>query len=207
MTAMTEPVRLAKTQIREAGEVLSRAFRDDPVVQYIFRGASNTARALDWFFTVTARCGRMRGDQVYTTAGRVDGVAIWLSPGEYPLGLLRMVRAGMILAPVKLGPAALARFMRVMDPLEHLHKRDAPPQHWYLQFLGVDPPLQGQGIGGALMQPVLARADAEALSCYLETTNGRTVPLYERYGFEIVAEGDLPKGGPRFWTMKREPQR
>jgi ribosomal protein S18 acetylase RimI-like enzyme len=206
MTTATEPVRLAKTQIREAGGVLSRAFHDDPAVEYIFRGGSNTARAMDWFFTVMARCGRMCGDEVYTTAGRLDGVAIWHSPGEYPPGLLGMVRAGMILAAVKLGPAALARFMRIMDPLERLHKRDAPPQHWYLQFLGVDPPRQGRGIGSTLMQPVVARADAEALPCYLETTNGRTVPLYQRHGFEVVVEGDLPKGGPRFWTMEREPR-
>jgi ribosomal protein S18 acetylase RimI-like enzyme len=96
--------------------------------------------------------------------------------------------------------------MRCLTPLERLHKRNAPAQHWYLQFLGVDPPCQGQGIGSALMRPMLARADAEGVACYLETFNPRTVPLYQRHGFEVAAEGDPPKGAPHFWTMVRPPR-
>jgi ribosomal protein S18 acetylase RimI-like enzyme len=112
----------------------------------------------------------------------------------------------MVLAPLKFGLPTFVRFMRVMTPLEHLHKANAPARHWYLQWLGVDPPRQGQGIGSALMQPVLARADADSLPCYLETANARTVFLYQRHGFEVVVEGDLPKGAPHFWTMMRAPR-
>ena len=154
--------------------------------------------------TTEARVVRLTQSQI-REAGRVLSRA-WLPPGSFPMSPLRMVRAGMILAPLKLGLAPFGRFMRLMNHLEHLHKRDAPPQHWHLQFVGVDPPHQGQGIGSALMQPVLTRADADGLPCYLETTNGRTVPLYRRHGFEAVVEGDAPKGGPHFWTMARPPQ-
>ncbi len=55
------------------------------------------------------------------------------------------------------------------------------------------------------MRPVLAQADADGLLCYLETANPRNLPLYQRHGFQVVAEVDLPKGGPCIWTMKREP--
>jgi ribosomal protein S18 acetylase RimI-like enzyme len=87
-----------------------------------------------------------------------------------------------------------------------LHKRDVPLRHWYLPTLGVDPPRQGQGVGSALIQPVLSRADAEGLLCYLETETAGNVAFYERHGFEVVVEDDLPRGGPHFWTMKREPK-
>jgi ribosomal protein S18 acetylase RimI-like enzyme len=53
------------------------------------------------------------------------------------------------LASLKLGPAVVARFVRCDSHTEHLHKRDAPAQHWYLWLLGVEPPRQGQGIGSA----------------------------------------------------------
>ena len=73
--------------------------------------------------------------------------------------------------------------------------------------LGVEPDRQGQGIGSALIQPVLGRADAEGLPCYLETTKERNVTFYRRHGFDVVAEGDLPDLGPPFWTMRREAAR
>jgi GNAT superfamily N-acetyltransferase len=70
----------------------------------------------------------------------------------------------------------------------------------------IAPMQQGQGIGSALLQPVLARADAHRLPCYLETGVARNVPFYERHGFQVVAEGILPRGGPPLWAMVRVPR-
>jgi ribosomal protein S18 acetylase RimI-like enzyme len=205
MTTPNEVVRLEGTQIKEAGEVLARAFQDNPMPQYVVPDDAKRARVLDWFMSVAARYGHMYGE-VYTTADKVEGGAIWLPPENFAMSPVRMVRSGMILMPLKLGLAAFGRFMNFSNHWEHLHKRDIPRPHWYLWFVGVDPPRQGQGTGSALMQPVVARADADGLPCYLETANARNVPLYERHGFEVVVEDDLPKGGPHFWTMKREPR-
>ena len=71
--------------------------------------------------------------------------------------------------------------------------------------LGVEPSEQGKGIGGALMQPILRRAGAEGLPCYLETQNERNLPFYERDGFEEVRDGEVPKRGLRVWAMVRDP--
>ena len=71
--------------------------------------------------------------------------------------------------------------------------------------LGVEPSEQGKGIGGVLMQPILMRAGAEGLPCYLETENERNVPFYERHGFEVVSDGEVPKRGLRVWAMVRNP--
>jgi GNAT superfamily N-acetyltransferase len=75
-----------------------------------------------------------------------------------------------------------------------------------LFYLGVTPMRQGQGTGSALLQPVLARADTDQLPCYLETGVARNVPFYERRGFQVVAEGALPRGGPPLWAMVRAPR-
>ena len=32
----------------------------------------------------------------------------------------------------------------------------------------------------------------------------RNVTFYKNHGFDVVVEGDLPNGGPYFWTMTRE---
>ena len=202
MTTAIQPVRHAPAQRRESARVLARAFDDDPLTMFIFPDAASRPRHLAWFFERALRIGEMYGE-VYTTPGKVDGDAIWL---RSVLGMGQMVRAGILMAPLKFGLPTFMRFLGVMNHAEHLHKRDVPEPHHYLMVLGVDPPRQGQGVGGALIAPMLARADAERLPCYLETMKTRNVPFYEKHGFRVVVEADLPKGGPHFWTMKRPPK-
>ncbi len=205
MTTEAEVVQLPQTQVGEAGEVLGRAFHDDPLWRWFLPEERKRAGRLRWFMTVWARYG-LRYGEVYVTKAVVEGAAIWMPPGKYPLSVVGMMLVGWLPAPLKLGPAGFRRLMNYSIHVDQLHKRDAPPRHWYLMILGVDPPRQGQGVGGALIRPGLARADAEGLSCYLDTEKERNLPFYRTHGFEVVVEDDLPKGGPRFWTMKREPR-
>jgi ribosomal protein S18 acetylase RimI-like enzyme len=53
-------------------------------------------------------------------------------------------------------------------------------------MLGVDPARQGLGLGSAMLKAGLARVDADHLPAYLESSNPRNVPLYERFGFEVM---------------------
>ncbi len=81
------------------------------------------------------------------------------------------------------------------------HRPTAP--HWYLQVLGTDPEIQANGYGGALMNTVFAQADRSGTPCYLETETPRLVAYYERHGFEVRSEWDIPLGGPHMWGMLR----
>jgi len=205
MTTATEPVRLTRAQIREAGEVLAKASHEDPLAVWLVPEEAKRSRLQRWYFPAIIRYGLLYGE-VYGTAGLVAGAAIWLPPGETDVTTIRLIRVGFLAAPLRLGPAAFVRSMTVADHHGKLHKRDMNVPHWYLWEMGVAPPRQGQGIGGALMQPILNRADAEGVHCYLETHNERNPPFYVEHGFKVVVEGDIPKGGPHFWTMKREPR-
>jgi GNAT superfamily N-acetyltransferase len=95
----------------------------------------------------------------------------------------------------------------VFDVLAELHKEHARGDHWFLQLLGVDTPLQGQGIGSALMQPVLQKADADGVTCYLDTAEPRSVPFYKCHGFEVVVDMIEPSSGLRLWFFRREPRK
>jgi ribosomal protein S18 acetylase RimI-like enzyme len=203
--AMAEGVPLAPGQMREVGEVLARALDDDPHWLWILPDGSRRAQVLPWFMEASARYCHKHGE-VHTTAGKVEGGALWIPPGKYPPSVVGMILAGMMLVPLKFGRSAFGRLISSANYAVRLHKRDVPRRHWYLSTLGVAPPRQGQGIGGALIQPVLARADAESLLCYVETEKERNLPFYRRHGFEVVVEDDMPNGGPHFWTMRREPR-
>jgi ribosomal protein S18 acetylase RimI-like enzyme len=72
-------------------------------------------------------------------------------------------------------------------------------------MIGTDPRVQGTGIGSQLMRTALARCDSEATLAYLETANPRNVPLYRRFGFEVIGEIQVGKA-PRMLPMLRRPR-
>jgi len=203
MATQTDTTMLQTSQIDELSGVLARAFFDDPMTMYIMPDENKRRRALPWFFQKAAQVSHRYGEP-FTTAGKVDGAALWLPPGKSILTLPQMARVGMLAAPFKFGLPTFMKFMSVMNHLEHLHKRDVPPEHWYLFVLGVEPDRQGQGVGGKMIAPILERADKDRLPCYLETMKERNVTFYQKHGFEVIVD-DQFKDGPRYWTMKRPP--
>ena len=205
MTASPVPLHLSPLRRGPAAEVLALAFHQDPIACYVFPEEARRHRVLRWMFHCHLRYG-LRYGEVYTT-DRVDGVAIWLSPGQTTQTLWRLLRTGALPAPLRFGWSAFRRSMAFMDVATAWHRQYAPEAHWYLFYLGVTPAQQGRGIGSALLQPVLARADAHRLPCYLETGVARNLGFYERHGFQVVAEGALPCGGPPLWAMVRAPRR
>ncbi len=82
------------------------------------------------------------------------------------------------------------------------------PEHWYLQWLGVEPRHQGRGLGGALLAPVLEICDHESIGAHVEASTERSSVLYERNGFGLTGSFQMPIGGPPIREMWRdEPER
>jgi ribosomal protein S18 acetylase RimI-like enzyme len=203
-TAVLEPVRMRKDQNRPVGDVLGRAFETNPGFVWALPDASSRLRKLTWFMETATKIGDKYGE-VYTTPEGVDGGAIWLPPGKTTLSLPQMLTGGFLSAPLRWGIGPFMRFMGVVSRFEHLHKEAMPGDHWYLFILGVDPPRQQQGIGSALIQPGLRKADESRLPCYLETDKTEDVAFYRKHGFDVLVTENFPKGGPTFWTMRRPP--
>jgi ribosomal protein S18 acetylase RimI-like enzyme len=78
---------------------------------------------------------------------------------------------------------------------------------WYLFLLGVEPHLQRRGLGSTLIRPVLERAEAARVACYLETENERNVAFYKKQGFDLIVNGEeAGSTGVRFWSFRRLPR-
>jgi GNAT superfamily N-acetyltransferase len=71
--------------------------------------------------------------------------------------------------------------------LEQMEAAQPEYPHWYLPWFGVRPDLQGAGLGAVLMQHCLRIVDESRSPAYLVTPNPRTIPFYERHGFERTA--------------------
>jgi GNAT superfamily N-acetyltransferase len=206
MPTSSDTMRLAHDHMTTATEVLARAFFDDPLFTWVEPDDQRRAQLMPWIMGVGVRYGARFGE-VYGTAGELSVASVWLPPGDSVATPDRLEQAGFVDPAAAMGEAGLQRFGAFMDHAEQVHHDLMAGDHWYLMILGVDPPLQGRGIGGSILQPMLARVDADGLPCYLETAKARNVPFYRRHGFEVVHDGAMPGGGPRFWGMRREPRR
>jgi len=204
---MTGPVRLDPAQRGRAAETLVQAFRDDPAYTYVFPDEADRARSLRSLWDATIRFTLVYGE-AWTTP-EASGVACWLSPGNAELTFRRLLRTGFALPWVmmRFEGGARRRAMGLVGYMDEKHRRAMPESHWYLWALGVEPSAQGQGIGGGLLGPVLARADAEGLPCYLETETERNVVFYRKHGFGVLTEEVVPGHGLMLWTMARSPRR
>jgi GNAT superfamily N-acetyltransferase len=199
----TSPVLLAESQVEIGAELFARVFRNAPDMKYLI--GDNTRiqdQTILHYYQSIIRIGLLDGE-VYTTPN-LDGVAVWVSPENAQLNLGILFRTGFLKAILQMGLRPLGRFIRSASYLDNLQKQAISGPCWILVLLGVEPSKQGKGIGGMLIQPILACADAEGVSCYVESADERNLGFYKRQGFAIVKHGQVPKGGPEVWVMVRE---
>jgi GNAT superfamily N-acetyltransferase len=185
------------------GGVLADAFAADPVFAWLIppqlRGREDRLRT---FFTSMSRGYLRAGKPCYLT-GDASAAALWAAPGAWAMPLSQLI--------VEAAPNGLAlrrrlfRALRTQLQIEHLHARQSPP-HWYLGYLGARRSRQGHGLGTQLLREVLAGADTGGVPAYLESSNERNLPLYERNGFRVIGELQALGYGPTIWRMWREPQ-
>ena len=98
----------------------------------------------------------------------------------------------MLRLPLGFGLRGFARLLAYDEVGRRLHHLYAPQPHWYLAAIGVDVGHQGRGIGSALMRPMLARADAEGVACWLDTHQEQNMRCY---GATVLKSPSAPGEG------------
>ncbi len=191
-------IRLARPDEAEVlGAALADALADDPVFRWLIPASPRRDQRLLSFFSAMSSSYLQAGKPAYL-ADEDAGAALWSDPAtkwqlQFDLGQVRAVFGSF-------GPGRVVRAVRTQMQLSKLHPREP---HWYLGYLGVRGSRQGQGMGGALLDEVLMRADDAEAPAYLESSNKRNLTLYQRRGFEIVEEVRLLGKGPSVWRMWR----
>ena len=197
-------VPLREEHLSAAAEALARAFHDDPLQAYVFPDPAERAARSPAHFAPILRYGLLFGE-VWTTEGTPLGASVWLPPGGWEVTPERAAAAGLNDLPQAIGEEAAGRFFSALGAIDPYH-REVPP-HWYLMVVGVSPEGRGRGLGRALIQPIMDRADSAGFSCYLETAQPDNVSFYERLGFTLVLDVMEPQSGLRMWAFRRDPPR
>lgn len=190
-----------------AAETLADAFATDPVLSWILPTSARLRhRRVRSMWALTIRSYQRHDKPLYVTTdsdghANGQGAALWAPPGTWlpsPGDQLRDLP--QFAAIFGLGMARANRFATNV-----MRKHPRSPSHWYLYAIGTSTSSQGRGVGSALLRDMLDRIDEEQAPAYLESSNIRNVPLYERHGFSVVEEIRLAGGGPSMWRMWREP--
>lgn len=193
-------VPLKESQIELASAVLARAFQNDPMMVYTIPDADDRRRQLPEFYTRMVRFGFLSGE--FFTTPNLEGAAVWLPP-NVQWSRERVEAAGLHELSKIIGADALLRFREVAAAEGNARNRDMTEPYWYLLLLGVEPALQGRGLGGRLITPMLERARIERVPCYVETEQPRNVKFYTRHGFQPIVDGEaVAQSGVRFWTFR-----
>ncbi|WP_096186367.1 GNAT family N-acetyltransferase [Evansella halocellulosilytica] len=189
-------------QIQKLAQAMSEAFYHEPNFRYIIHDDEKRLTNLQWFNMFTLRLG-MKYGEVYST-DQATGGAVWIKPGNN-IGFVGAIQEGLLMMPFKFGWQSFRRSMQLNQELEQIRKESFPSTHWYLTALAVHPSMQGKGIGGALIKPVLKMADKSKTSCYAETFKAVNISFYEKLGFQVWEEGQIHRNGPKFWVLVRKP--
>lgn len=201
-----DPVPLSASEIDAAAEVLIQSFASDPGLLFVLPDPAERQHLSPMLARTMLRFA-MRCGAPLVTAGPVKGVALWFHPDAAEPSGEDLLETGIAGVPEQIGPEPWLRFKRLLDQLDALHPRYAPEPHWYLAMLGVHPDAQRQGIGDALMQPAFRAADRDGVACYLEAPTLENAQYYERRGFQLMAETDIPDSNVHIWMMRRDPVR
>src|SRR3954451_7411294 len=142
------------TRVREedrkrALDALVLAFSADPVERWMYPEPSEYLTHFPTFLSAFA--GSAFKEETVWSLGGFSAVGLWLPPGAEP--------DGNSIVAVLTGSVEAAKHEDLFAVLGQMDERHPKSPHWYLPWFGVDPALQGRGLGGELMENCLRILD------------------------------------------------
>lgn len=175
--------------------ILTLAFSTDPATRWTWPDPKAYLEAFPQFAIAFGGAAFDKGSAHYVESA---GAALWLPPGTGPdeAALADLMQRTADIATAMDGP-------KLMQQMASFHPHEP---HWYLPLIGTDPARQNTGVGSALLRHVTDQCDREGTLAYLESSNPRNIPLYERHGFEILGRAQSGSS-PVITPMLRKPKR
>jgi ribosomal protein S18 acetylase RimI-like enzyme len=191
--------RASGNDIEHIARLFAASFMRDPVFDWMVKTGEGRLPALANFFRWVLKAQTIAPGETWM---RPDGLAAaaWIPPGvedssSFFIDQLRLTPLLMQLT----GVSRLSRGVALAGAMD-----DHPSEpHFYLAFVGVAPNRQRRGMGTALLEETLARVDKAGAPAYLENSNPKNLPLYQRLGFRVIKEVRARPEAPPLFAMWR----
>ena len=162
---------------------MAEAFRDDPTWSVYYPDASTRPAKLNAHYRRRVR-KHPELAEVAVDDGRIVGALMWEAP----------YKKSTVAALLRSGSRITRRLISRLPGLQGIahtlavEKHRPVEPHWYIHDVAASPEARGKGVGSALLTHRLAQIDAGTLPTALESTTPGSRRLYERFGFEAVAQ-------------------
>jgi len=194
---ITTPIEtVTETDVQRAIALMVLAFGADPIMRWIYPDP----HAYLTYFPDFVRKFAGKGFD-HKTAYHLDGfasVALWRPPGVEP------DKNEIVTLLQRSVPATLRNDVFSLFGQASHYRPDAP--YWHLSLIGADANQQGRGLGSMLMKHTLMGCDRDRKLAYLNTSNPKLIPFYERHGFAVLDTIQVGSSPPLF-PMLRRPQK
>ena len=166
---MDEPaVRTATTNDRDdAVDSLTSAFAADPIMSWMTRSDPPDPQRLKLFFGAIVDGELQKGAETAYVAGGGSGASIWRDVDDRGPSQVELIKSAPFF--LRVFRSGLARTLRAVSAIDSAHPKEP---HAYLFFVGVHQDNRGQGLGAALLAPMLERCDREGIPALLESEPG-----------------------------------
>lgn len=173
-----------------AVEALYDSFFDDPVIRHFVPDDEVMKRLFrsqcSWTIWIFWKSFGMTDVAVTTDdkgKSRVANCAVWHPAEENCMFYMRMLLQMVAMLPWTYH-TIVPGFKYAMKAEKE--RQEIAPDAMHLHMIGTHADFRGKGVGSKAIKAGLDRADAEGMQCYLESSNPRNVPFYERHGFKVV---------------------
>lgn len=218
--------RVTKRELPIVAEVLADAFQNDPFNRYLFPDANARHKAFRIIYGTMLHLMYYTGE-IHATSEKLEGVlVIGLSrkkgdkgknaPGTGTrkfFGIFQGVLTALAM------PFRIARITKLGELLRRSRKvrwsykklRDSYKRYetdlpyLSLDFIAVQPALQGNGWMGRMMRPMLDDARNQGRIVVLNTETPENVPIYEHYGFTVDERIEVFPGTLEYKIMSWRP--
>jgi ribosomal protein S18 acetylase RimI-like enzyme len=192
---------IATPDYGRTAKTLALAFADDPVMAYIFKGSKNRVQRIESIMHLALKSYGHHSGFIESLESR--SVAVWQQPNPAKPSFLSLL-LNAVEAVTKLR-GSIDRAQKVQQ-ISYAVRPKHP--HWYLAILGTEPSFRGKwnegpSMASCLLTSVLDRCDQQAMPAYLESSNYGNISFYQRHGFQVTQQLELP-GGPNMWGMLRQ---
>lgn len=202
---------LQAPDIAQTAALLAEAMEVDAAYRYLFPMGDARREGLTDLFrrNLALHCDHRCTFVAVQGAGDPVATATLRPPGGLGITRWTMIRYGLLPFALRQGVTAVKRLLWLKDTYDALEADlGASGPHYYLHMMGVTPALQGTGLGGALLDRVLAlhRLDSDPRPVVLTTHLRRNLAFYRKAGFTLLWERTLspPDGDPYpVWGMAR----
>ena len=144
-----------------AARLLAEAFFGNPSHVYMCPDSKTRLAQLEWLLGGNLRMHVEADREASFCLGRdgvVDAMGFWMRPDGVELGLGSKIRAGLLVAPLRLGFGVVRRAVEIdTEVVRHRNEALGDRAYWYLNNLVVRDQLRGTGVGTRLLREQLDR--------------------------------------------------